>query len=98
MLTAAAEMCIASGFGLSMGEEAFDYQSAFAEKPGQYLVELSDPTKMDELRKLVDSVADIVNVGVVQHLPRLQVIRAGKVVWDLSVDDMTKAWRGTLDW
>ena len=98
MLTAAAEMCIASGIGLTMGEEAFDYQSAFAEKPGQYLIELHDPTKLQELRKLVDSVADIVNVGVVQHLPRLQVIRAGKVVWDLTIDELTEAWRGTLDW
>ena len=98
VLTAAAEMCIASGLGLSFAEEALDYQPAFTEKPGQYLVELSDPMKMEELRKLFDSVADIVNIGVVQHLPRLQVIRGHKVVWDVPVDKMTSAWRGTLDW
>lgn len=98
LLVAAAEMCIASGLGVSIGEDAFDYQSAFAEKPGQYLLELSDPREMDTLRKLLDSVADIVNVGVIQHLPRLSVIRHGRVVWDVSVDDMTEAWRGTLNW
>ena len=98
VITAAAEMSIASGLGLSLAEEAFDYQGAFAEKPGQYLVELSNPMKMEELRKLFEKVADIVNVGVVQHLPRLQVVRAGKITWDVTVEEMTKAWRGTLDW
>ena len=98
MLTAAAEMCIASGLGISIGEEAFDYQPAFTERPGQYLVEFADPLKMEEMRKLLDFSADIVNVGVVQHLPRLQVIKSGKVAWDLSVEELTKAWRGTLDW
>lgn len=98
MLTAVAEMCIASGLGVTISEDAFDYQSAFAEKPGQYLVELSDPMQMDALRKLLDSTADIVNVGVFQHLPRLSVIRKGRVVWDVPVEDLTTAWRGTLDW
>jgi len=98
VITAAAEMCIASGLGLSFAEEAFDYQPAFVEKPGQYLVELSDPLKMEEIRKLFDSVADVVNIGVVQHLPRFQIVRAGKITWDVSVEEMTKAWRGTLDW
>jgi phosphoribosylformylglycinamidine synthase subunit PurSL len=98
VLTAAAEMCIASGFGLSFSEDAFDYQSAFAEKPGQYLVELTDPMKMEELRSMFDKVADVVNIGVVQHLPRLQVVRNGKAIWDVTVEAMTKAWRGTLDW
>ena len=98
VLTAAAEMCIAAHLGISIGEEAFDYQTAFAEKPGQYLVELADPLKMEALRDLLDSTADIVGVGVIQHLPRLQIIRGGKVMWDASIDEMTKAWRGTLDW
>jgi len=75
-----------------------DYQSAFAEKPGQYLVELGDPGKMERLRSLLDGVADLVHVGVFQHLPRLTVLRSGRAVWDATVDEMTAAWRGTLDW
>ena len=98
MITAAAEMCIASGLGVCLTEDGFDYQPAFAEKPGQYLVELSDPMKMEELRKLFDNVADIVNVGIVQHLPRLQVVRGRQQMWYLPVEEMTKSWRGTLDW
>ena len=98
MLTAAAEMCIASGKGISIGEDVFDYQSAFAEKPGQYLVELADPMQMEQLRQMFDKVADLVNVGVVQHLPRLQIISKGRIVWDATVEEMTQAWRGTLDW
>ena len=59
---------------------------------------LSTRPVIEELRKLFDNVADIVNIGVVQHLPRFQVVRAGKIAWDVTVEEMTKAWRGTLDW
>lgn len=98
VITAAAEMSIASGLGLSFTEEAFDYQPAFAEKPGQYLVELCNPLKMEELRKLFEKVADVINIGIVQHLPRFEIVRGRRIVWDLQVEELTKAWRGTLDW
>jgi phosphoribosylformylglycinamidine synthase len=98
LLVAAAEMSIASGLGVTIGEETFDYQSAFAEKPGQYLVEIADPMKVETLRSLLDGVADLIHVGVFQHLPRLTVLRGGRAVWEVTVDEMTAAWRGTLDW
>ncbi len=98
LLAAAAEMCIASNLGLAMVEETFDYQPAFAEKPGQYLLELADPAQLPQLQELLDPVADVISVGVVQYQPKLQVLRQGKVAWELSVEQLTAAWRGTLDW
>ena len=42
LLVAAAEMCIASGLGLIIGEEYFMTDDAFIERLGRYLVELKD--------------------------------------------------------
>src|SRR5687767_4661439 len=42
LAVAAAEMCIASGLGLIVGAEQFMTETAFAESPGRYLVELTE--------------------------------------------------------
>ncbi len=86
---AAAEMCIASGLGLRLGE-SLDTDAAFAEAPGRFLVELADGARTDELGR----VAKIIDFATVQRSPKL----AFKGGLELDVDELTRAWRGTLDW
>jgi phosphoribosylformylglycinamidine synthase II len=76
---AAAEMCIASGFGLSLTKPFAD---AFAEEPGQYLI---------ELRPGVDHRS--IPGDLIGH-----VIREAHFAEEISVTELTAAWRGTLDW
>ena len=94
---AAAEMCIASGLGLIVGEEHLAGEAAFAERPGRYLLELAEGTSADDLRAAVPA-ADVADFGLVQHLRKLTVTSAKQRVAELSVDELTAAWRGTLDW
>ena len=94
---AAAEMCIASGLGLIVGEDHLAGTQAFAERNGQYLVELAEGTTSDELRGALPA-ADVADFGLVQHLRKLTVTSAQSRVAELSLDEMTAAWRGTLDW
>ncbi len=94
---AAAEMCVASGLGLIVGEEHLAGEAAFAERPGRYLVELAEGTSADDLRARVPA-AEVADFGLVQHLRKLTVTSAKERVAELSIDAMTAAWRGTLDW
>ena len=94
---AAAEMCIASGLGLIVGEEHLAGDAAFAEGPGRYLLELADGTSTDDLRAAVPA-AEVADFGLVQHLRKLTVTSAKQRVAELSIEEMTIAWRGTLDW
>ncbi len=93
----AAEMCIASGLGMIVGEEHLAGGSAFAEGPGRTLVELAEGTTADELRSAVPA-ADVADFALVQHLRKLTVTSAKQRVAELSIEEMTAAWRGTLDW
>jgi phosphoribosylformylglycinamidine synthase II len=77
---AAAEMCIASGLGLSVEGDL-----GFEERPGQYLVEVRDA-------KAFEAFSDA-RIGTVQKSPVLK--KSGA---EISVVEMTAAWRGTLDW
>jgi phosphoribosylformylglycinamidine synthase subunit PurSL len=95
---AAAEMCIASGFGLIAGEEHFTTDAAFHEHPGRYLVELKNVEHADAFRKAFDGVADVTDFGLVQHLRKLTVTTPKQRVLEIGLDEMTSAWRGTLDW
>jgi phosphoribosylformylglycinamidine synthase len=95
---AAAEMCIASGLGLIVGEAHFMTADAFEERPGRYLVELNDLEHADAFRGGFDSVADVLDFGLVQHLRKLTVTSASQRVLEIGIDEMTAAWRGTLDW
>jgi phosphoribosylformylglycinamidine synthase subunit PurSL len=92
---AAAEMCIASGLGLIVGADLFLTEAAFAERPGRYLVEVSDPTA---LRTAMDQTADVIDVGLTQHLRKLTVTTTKDRVEEISLEELTSAWRGTLDW
>jgi phosphoribosylformylglycinamidine synthase len=92
VLTAAAEMCIGSGLGLSVSAK-LEADAWFAEAPGQYLVEVH-PANQLRVQSL------FAKHGVTSEL-------FGEVVGDakltvggvsLSIDEMVKAWRGTLDW
>jgi phosphoribosylformylglycinamidine synthase II len=95
---ALAEMSIASGLGMIVGEEFFTSPDAFEERPGRYLLELTDPGRADELRANFAGVADVVDAGLVQHLRKLTVTNHKERVLEIGLDELTAAWRGTLDW
>ena len=63
LAVAAAEMCIASGLGLIAGAETFLTDSAFAEAPGRYLVELPDSTPTQSLAHHFQDIAGISDIG-----------------------------------
>ena len=98
LAVAVAEMCIASGLGMIVGAEQFMSETAFNESPGRYLVELPDPTQSAALAKRFADVADVVDIGLTQHLRKLTVTTAKERVLEISLDELTNAWRGTLDW
>ena len=91
---AAAEMCIASGLGLIVG----DGLMTFDESPGRYLIELSDLEHQLALRGAFKDIADVVDFGLVQHFRKLTITTEKQRVTDIGIDEMTQAWRGTLDW
>ncbi len=93
----AAEMCIASGLGMVVGEEHLAGEAAFAQRPGQYLLELAEGTSSDDLRAAVPA-ARVSDFGRVQAQKTLVVTSAKERVSVLSLEEMTAAWRGTLDW
>jgi len=95
---ALAEMCIASGLGLIVGEEFFTSPAAFEERPGRYLLELNDPARAEELRANFAGAADVIDLGLVQHLRKLTVTSQKERVLEIGLDELTTAWRGTLDW
>jgi phosphoribosylformylglycinamidine synthase len=64
----------------------FDGNLSFDERPGQYLVEASDAHAVEQLGALT-------RIGTVQQSPVLK----GMDV-EITVAELTKAWRGTLDW
>jgi phosphoribosylformylglycinamidine synthase len=98
LFVAAAEMCIASGKGLIVGAKDFMSDDSFVERPGRYLLELTDPTGVDEIRSRVGAHYEVTEIGLVQHLRKLTVTNERERVLEIGVDEMTQAWRGTLDW
>ncbi len=97
-LVAAAEMAIASGVGLIVNNDLADSANAWDEQPGQYLLELADWNHAAELQAQLGSAADVIEFGLTQHLQKLTLTTASTRVTDVSIDELTKAWRGTLDW
>jgi len=95
---AAAEMCIASGYGMIVGAEMFMSESAFAEAPGRYLIELPDAGGTPEVVKHFADVAEVTEVGLTQHLRKFTVTTARERVLEVGLEELTAAWRGTLDW
>ena len=94
-LVSIAEMCIASGLG---AEVRLQDALLFRETPGCYVIEYK-PEHGDEIKDLFDSLRlTFEPCGSVVASPRLRVHNFKESVADLSVDEMTRAWRGTLDW
>jgi phosphoribosylformylglycinamidine synthase len=96
VLVAAAEMCIASGIGL--GVEVMSADSLFAERSGQYLLEVDNKRVNDVLESLRAQDVVVENLGPTWKQSRLTVKVAGKIEADVDIGELTKAWRGTLDW
>jgi phosphoribosylformylglycinamidine synthase len=100
-LTAAAEMCIGSGLGLAL--EGGDPADMFDESPGRYLVEVH-ALGLESFQALLASagasmrVLGSVNAAPILQVGRLMPDRSTRYDLHVSVDDLTRAWRGTLDW
>jgi phosphoribosylformylglycinamidine synthase len=95
---AAAEMCIAANLGLIVNEDRLASEAAFAERPGQYLIELRESASTDELQKRFAPAADVTDFGLVQSRRTLTITATKQPAQEISLDDLTTAWRGTLDW
>jgi phosphoribosylformylglycinamidine synthase II len=96
MITAAAEMCIASGKGLDL-DFSVGFIEPFAEVPGQYLVEFD--AKDPHVPAVVDANVDVIVLGGVSNGTELT--DGGIDVadrWRINIASLTRAWRGTLDW
>jgi len=94
---AAAEMCIASGAGLIVGQELLD-PTAFTETCGRYLVELAQGLQSGDLAADLRGAARISDFGLVQHLRQLTITNAQQRLVEIGLEELTSAWRGTLDW
>jgi phosphoribosylformylglycinamidine synthase len=91
---AAAEMCIASGMGMIVAHDSL----TFHESPGRYLIELTDVDHAHRVREAFKDVADVTDFGLVQHFRKLTLTTQKERVIEIGIDEMTPAWRGTLDW
>jgi phosphoribosylformylglycinamidine synthase subunit PurSL len=98
LAVAAAEMCIASGLGLIAGPTHLLHESAFAEGNGRYLLELDANLQSDAVRPMLEPVARVTDFGLVQHLRKLTITAPEGRVLEIGLDELTAAWRGTLDW
>ncbi|MBV8781349.1 MAG: phosphoribosylformylglycinamidine synthase, partial [Phycisphaerae bacterium] len=85
---AIAEMCIASGLGATITASTVAHD--FEERPGQYIVELRP---VPEIRRPDEPLVGVTALGHVHSKPQLTI---GDANW--SLDELTAAWRGTLDW
>jgi phosphoribosylformylglycinamidine (FGAM) synthase-like enzyme len=95
---AAAEMCIASAMGLICGREILLGDAAFDEKPGRYLLELTDEFDASAIGSHFKGAATVTNLGIVQGFRKLTITTEKDRVIEVSLDELTTAWRGTLDW
>ncbi|MEO6436160.1 MAG: AIR synthase-related protein, partial [Tepidisphaeraceae bacterium] len=98
VLVAAAEMCIASGLGMTIGEENVAGEEGFAEQPGRYLIELKNAEELYEVSAAFAEVADVSYFGLIQNIRKLIVTTPTENVMVIDLDELTRAWRGTLDW
>jgi phosphoribosylformylglycinamidine synthase len=93
VLTAVAEMAIASGLGVALRPDALG-DDPFAESVGRYVVEVSLDSQAAVLEHFAAAGMTITPLGKVTSDATLTTGDALNV----SVDELTKAWRGTLDW
>jgi phosphoribosylformylglycinamidine synthase len=101
-LVAAAEMCIASGLGLEMDSDKLD--DPFIESPGRYLIEIDAQgegtirSSLQHYGAAVDVIGKVTAVPAALEVGRRTPNRTRQVDAHIFVDELTKAWRGTLDW
>jgi phosphoribosylformylglycinamidine synthase len=101
-LTAVAEMCIASGLGAKLTSQS-DADAYFAEGIGRYVVETNYAAKPAIEKACAAAGVRVREIGRTSPDATLQVSsltpeRSEKFEVHASVDELTAAWRGTLDW
>ncbi|MBN1342164.1 MAG: phosphoribosylformylglycinamidine synthase subunit PurS [Phycisphaerae bacterium] len=98
LLVALAEMCIAARLGATIVLDDVDpIETVWAEDTCSYVLELAESDVPMTWLSLDGSRYSTV-IGRVQESPRLQVVRGGKTLIDLSVDELADAWRSPLAW
>jgi phosphoribosylformylglycinamidine synthase len=101
-LTAVAEMCIASGIGARLKAED-DADAYFAESNGGYVVE-THAMGVERLRASLKRAGALVrelgrtSPDAILQISRITPGRSETFECHAFVEDLTKAWRGTLDW
>ncbi len=95
---ALAEMCIASGIGIHVGAELMLSPEGFAERPGQYLIELSPDNAAAANLKPLQAAARVIQIATTQELAAFALSQEAKPAIEIDIADLTAAWRGTLDW
>jgi phosphoribosylformylglycinamidine synthase len=107
LAVAAAEMCIASGMGMNLDPDVLEKLDPFEELPGRYLIELHESAiglLGNELKRSLNPFAEVIPLGFVQRRPALILLNSrmansgSPIAGEISIGDMTLAWRGTLDW
>jgi phosphoribosylformylglycinamidine synthase len=100
-LVAAAEMCIAAGLGMKLKPESLD--GAFDQTVGTYLVE-THAMGLEGLRAIIERAGGrCIKLGTTSAQPTLEIgrltpHRTEDVLLHVGVNELTTAWRGTLDW
>ncbi|QOV91942.1 phosphoribosylformylglycinamidine synthase subunit PurS [Humisphaera borealis] len=97
-LTAAAEMCIGSGLGMAVSVPSQGDPSLFAELPGRYLLEISKDRFQHATEFFAKQAVALEAFGRVIAEPKLVISEPTAIAAELSIEQMTAAWRGTLDW
>jgi len=93
LAVALAEMCLASGRGIT-AEDSLLRSDRFNESPGQYLLEISP----DESTESLQVTSIIEPIATVQWADRFVIVQDSHPRVDIGIAELTKAWRGTLDW
>ncbi|VAX36468.1 Phosphoribosylformylglycinamidine synthase, PurS subunit / Phosphoribosylformylglycinamidine synthase, synthetase subunit [hydrothermal vent metagenome] len=105
LAVAAAEMCIASHsperpIGIELADPPEPLTPAawlFAENPGRFVLEIP-AQKLEQVQQTIAELAPDVAVHRLGMLNDSGRLHCGALGLDISIDDCTAAWRGTLDW
>ena len=62
------------------------------------VVELKSTDDRDAFAADFAGVAETIDFGLVQHLRKLTITSPKERVLEIGLDELTDAWRGTLDW
>jgi phosphoribosylformylglycinamidine synthase len=94
-LVAAAEMCIASGYGMVIESE----DEPFTESSGQYLIEMADENSALRIATLARDAAALFTVyGVVVDSRKFTITHLDRPHTEIEISELRNAWCGTLDW